>query len=79
MVDKDIRDIKNWTKSLIEDDPTIYKLIEQYIKKREILAEMEEDQENSSEDGYQITDQDLVDFRNKVEEEQRLDNEGASK
>ena len=78
MVDKDIRDIKNWTKTLIEDDPTIYKLIEQYIKKREILAEMEEDQENSGEDGYQITDQDLVDFRNKVEEEQRLDNEGAS-
>ena len=33
------------TKTLIEDDPAVFKMIEQYIKKREILAEQEKDAE----------------------------------
>lgn len=74
VVDKDIKDIKHWTKTLVEDDPTIYKMIEQYIKKRDNLNEMEKDQAESGEDGYQITDEDMIEYRKSIEEQQKIDN-----
>lgn len=76
IVDKDIRDIKNYTKSLIEDDPTVFKLIEQYIKKRESLAQQEQDKLDA-EDGntVELTDDDFVEYRNFVEEQKNIDND----
>lgn len=73
IIDKDIKDMKNWTKNLIEEDPTIFRMIEQYIKKRSILEEMEQDRDAAGDDGYQITDEDLINFRRKIEEDEEED------
>lgn len=68
IVDKDIRDIKNHVTNVVQDDPTVYKMIEQYIKKRELLAQQEAD---AAVDGdVELTDEDLADF-NRHEQEQR--------
>lgn len=74
IVDKDIRDIKKYTKTLIEDDPAVFKMIEQYIKKREIYAEHEKDIQESEEGYYETTDDDLKDFNDAIEEQRATDN-----
>ena len=74
IVDKDIKIIKNYTKTLIEDDPAVFKLIEQYIKKREALAENEADRAASEDGIYRLKDKDFKDFNDAVEEQQNIDN-----
>lgn len=71
IVDKDIRDIKNYTRTLIEEDPTVFKQIEEYIKKREILLETEK---NESDEDSEITDEDMTDYAAEVERQKRIDN-----
>ena len=73
MVDIDIRDMKNYTKTLIEDDPAVFKMIEQYIKKREILAEQERDAEGL-EDGevYELSDEDMS-YNQNIEQQRAED------
>lgn len=71
IVDKDIQDMKNFNKSLIEEDPTVYKMIEQYIKKREILAQQEADAKSGK--AMKMSDRDLVEYRRKQEEERLAD------
>ena len=70
MVDIDIRDMKNYTKTLIEDDPAVFKMIEQYIKKREILAEQERDAEGL-EDGevYELSDEEMSEYNQNIEQQ----------
>ena len=74
MVDIDIRDMKNYTKTLIEDDPAVFKMIEQYIKKREILAEQERDAEGL-EDGevYELSDEDMSEYNQNIEQQRAED------
>ena len=74
MVDIDIRDMKNYTKTLIEDDPAVFKMIEQYIKKREILAEQERDAEGL-EDGevYELSDEDMAEYNQNIEQQRTKD------
>ena len=74
MVDIDIRDMKNYTKTLIEDDPAVFKMIEQYIKKREILAEQERDAEGL-EDGevYELSDEDMSEYNQNIEQQRTED------
>lgn len=80
IVDKDILNIKNYTKTLIEDDPAVFKLIEQYIKKRENLAQQEADLAASEDGVVQISDADLKDYTDSIEEQRQADSfveEGA--
>ena len=74
MVDIDIRDMKNYTKTLIEDDPAVFKMIEQYIKKREILAEQERDAEGL-EDGevYELSDEEMSEYNQNIEQQRAED------
>lgn len=74
MVDIDIRDMKNYTKTLIEDDPAVFKMIEQYIKKREILAEQERDAEGLK-DGevYELSDEDMAEYNQNIEQQRTKD------
>lgn len=73
IVDKDIKNIKNYTKMLIEDDPAVYKMIEQYIKKREALAENEKDIQKSEEGFYEISDDDLKEFNDSIDKQKAED------
>lgn len=73
IVDKDIKNIKQYTKSLIEDDPAVYKLIEQYIRKREHLQAHEEDLENAEDGIVQLKDKDLKNFNDSIEEQRQAD------
>lgn len=84
IVDKDIRNIKQYTKTLIEDDPAVFKLIEQYIKKRDTLAQQEKQkaEEELTGEQYELTDADLKDYTDSVEEQRQLDRklqEGGTK
>ena len=74
MVDIDIRDMKNYTKTLIEDDPAVFKMIEQYIKKREILAEQERDAEGLK-DGevYELSDEEMSEYNQNIEQQRAED------
>ena len=77
IADKDLDDMKKWTKELVESDPAIYKQIENYIKKRDINTEQEEDLQNAindGEEGYVLTDNDLLNYNLSIEEQQELDN-----
>ena len=71
IVDADIRDIKNFTKTLIEEDPAVFKMIEQYIKKRENLQSQEEI--DATED-FELSDEDFKDFADAIEEQRKQDN-----
>jgi hypothetical protein len=77
IVDKDIRNIKQYTKTLIEDDPAVFKLIEQYIKKRDTLAQQEKQkaEEELTGEQYELTDTDLKDYTDAIEEQKQLDRE----
>lgn len=73
IVDKDIKNIKDYTKTLIEDDPAVYKMIEQYIKKRESLSSAEADAAAAEDGIYQITDGDMKDYTDSVNEQKDID------
>lgn len=49
-------------------------MIEQYIKKREALAEQEADEQRFAEGG-ELTDEELQEYRDNIEEQLKLDNE----
>lgn len=72
IVDRDIRDMKHFISQIVEDDPTVFKMIEQYIKKREILAE-KESAEKLGED-FRLTDKDFKEYNDYVEQQKNLDN-----
>lgn len=73
MVDKDIRDIKKYNQELIKEDPAVYKMIEQYIKKREHLAEQEEDAANSEDGIHQLSDKELKEYTDYVDGQREQD------
>lgn len=71
IADKDLRNIKEYNQQLIKDDPAVYKQIESYIKKREILAEQEKDIENGLEE---LSDEDLANYNASIEAQRQIDN-----
>lgn len=76
IADKDLQDMKNWTRELIDKDPAIYKMIEQYIKKREIAKEQEKDQMLAEENGdetYILTDEDMAEYSESLASQQEID------
>lgn len=78
IADKDLRDMKGYTKSLIEEDPTVFKMIEEFIKKREILAEMEQNEINAEEDEngnkiVMLTDDDFKKYSEHTQKQRDLD------
>ena len=74
IVDKDINNIKKYTKTLIEDDPAVFKMIEQYIKKREALMSQELDAQRFAEGG-ELTDEEIKDYNDNIEMQRQIDND----
>lgn len=74
IVDEDIRDMKNFTQNLIKDDPAVFKMIEEYIKKREILAEQEaQEAELAAGEIYELSDNDLKAYNDNLEKQKMID------
>lgn len=71
IVDRDIRDIKNYTRSLIEEDPAVFKMIEQYIKKRQALDEEKTDNANND---FELSDKDLAEYNDSIRRDRAIDN-----
>lgn len=63
IVDKVIRDLKEYNRSLIDEDPALSSQIEDYIKKREIAEQMRKEKEEAKQQGLDvvpITDEDHI-------------------
>lgn len=81
IADRDLRDMKSFSKSLVQEDPLVFRMIEEFIKKREILAEMEKDQAEAEEDEDGIktvvlSDKDLADFSDNINKQKEIDDGG---
>lgn len=78
IVDRDIRDIKNYNRSLIDEDPAIFKLIEQYIKKKETIDQQEKDLAEARANGEEyvhLTDNDLAEWNKSMENDNEEEDE----
>lgn len=76
IIDTVIRDMKNYTKILIDEDKNIAMQIEQYIKKKEILDQQERDQAKALADGLdyvEISDEELIEHKRWIEEQKNID------
>jgi hypothetical protein len=68
--------MKNYTKTLIDEDKNIAMQIEQYIKKKEILDQQERDQADAEAKGLnyvEIKDEELIDHKNWIEAQKDKD------
>lgn len=72
IADEDLRNIKEYNQQLIKDDPAVYKQIENYIKKREILAEQEADITAGIDE---LSDEDFAKFQESIESQKDYDEE----
>ena len=76
IIDTVIRDMKTYTKTLIDEDKNIAMQIEQYIKKKEILDQQERDQAEAAKNGLdyvEISDEELMEHKQWVEEQRNAD------
>lgn len=76
IIDTVIRDMKTYTKTLIDEDKNIAMQIEQYIKKKEILDQQERDQAEAEAKGLdyvEISDEELMEHKQWIEEQKNLD------
>ena len=72
VIDRDIRDMKHFISQIVEDDPVVFKMIEQYIKKREILSEKEKTESMGKD--FVLTDEDFKEHNEHIEEQKEIDN-----
>lgn len=75
IVDKDMRILKNYNETLIKDDPAVYKMVEQYIKKRSSIDEHEEDLANAEDGIIEINDEDLKEYTDEINRQLDIDND----
>ena len=76
IIDTVIRDMKTYTKTLIDEDKNIAMQIEQYIKKKEILDQQERDQAEADAKGLEyveISDEELMEHKQWIEEQKEKD------
>ena len=75
-VDLTIKDMKEYTRSLIYQDSSLSQQIEQFIKKKEIMAEQKANQKKAKEAGEEvvaISDEDYADFYDAIEADKEKD------
>ncbi len=76
IVDKVIKDLKDYTKSLIYEDTALSQQIENYIKKKEISDNMKKDREEAKKKGLEeveISEEDIQKHYERIEEEKNQD------
>lgn len=78
VIDESLIKLKNYYNTLVKNDPNLSQEIENYIKKREILAEQQRDEEKAKMQGldeYQLTDEDIISSLAEEEHQKDLDDE----
>ena len=75
IVDKVIRDLKDYTKSLIYEDAALAREIEEYLKKKEISDSIRKEKKEAkeSEAEYEMSDDEITDYNNMIKEQRRQD------
>ena len=75
IVDKVIRDLKDYTKSLIYEDAALAREIEEYLKKKEISDSIRKEKKEAkeSEAEYEMTDDEITDYNNMIKEQRQQD------
>jgi hypothetical protein len=63
IVDKDIADLKRYTKNLVYEDSALAQEIETYLKKREIMEKMKEEKEEERARGNEETELQAEDYK----------------
>lgn len=77
IVDTVIKDLKEYNRSLIYEDTALARQIEDYLKKREYVEEHKKDLEEAKAKGLsniEITDQDIKNYNNQIQEQKDKDN-----
>ena len=75
LVDTILNNLKNYNKSLIENDSNIAQQIERYLKLLEINLQQKADKQKAKEEGkdfVQITDEDLIKYNKMIDEQKEL-------
>ena len=78
IIDKIIQDLKQYNKTLIEEDTALGREIQDYIKQARAAIENRKDREEAKAKGLdtpEISDQDIVDFKDFIQKEKK-DDEG---
>ena len=80
IIDTIIRDNRQYTNTLIHNDPNLSQKIEQYLKKREILDEQKAEKERLKAEGksindVEVSDKDFADYYDFLEKEKSEDEE----
>ena len=74
IIDKIITDLKEYNKTLIYEDSALARQIEDYIKEAKAAAQKKRDREQAKAKGLdhpELSDQDIIDFKNFLEEEKQ--------
>lgn len=76
IIDTIIKDLKQYNFSLVKDDPSLARQIEDYIKKKEILEQTKKDQEEAEQkgqDSVQLDDKDYLEHYRQQEQDKEKD------
>ena len=80
IVDTIIKDLKEYTKSLVYEDPALKREIEDYLKKIKNNEQHKKDEKEAKQMGLDyipITDQDIQEYNNQIESQKEEDNEST--
>ena len=81
VVDTIIKDLKDYTKSLVYEDPALKRQIEDYLKKIKNNQQQKQDKKEAKQKGLdyvQITDQDIQDYNNQIQNQKKEDEKNES-
>lgn len=77
IVDQDIQDMKDYTRSLIYEDRALAQQVEAYLKKREAADRQKQDLKEAKENGLEaveLTDEDITEHISTIEQDIQADN-----
>lgn len=81
IVDTIIKDLKDYTKSLVLEDPALKREIEDYLKKLKSNEQQKQDRKEAKEKGLdyvQVTDQDIRVYNNQIQKQKKEDEANES-
>lgn len=68
--------LSNYPRLLVKNDPNVWEMVKNWIRKRENLESQEEDAKKAEEQGldqYILSDKDLLDYKNVLDKEKQED------
>ena len=80
IIDTIIKDLKEYTKSLVYEDPALKREIEDYLKKIKNNEQHKQDLKEAQQQGLdyvEVTDQDIQDYNQEIENQKEEDNEST--